>query len=164
MFRPSAALVAGLVSLALLTACSDQQEDAPARSGSTAGSSAPSAEASEEGLEKQDEVPDEWPPEIPLPLGYKITNAVSNPQQTNVHAAQVIGLPKEAVTATLNEFKSNGFTQKGLSKAMNDRGIFRFVNEKWQVDLTAAPMDKAGEPTMEDTGVYTLLYMVGLVK
>ncbi|MFF8611926.1 hypothetical protein [Streptomyces sp. NPDC015350] len=163
MFRPSAALVAGLVSLALLTACSDQQEDAPARSGSTAGSSAPSAEASEEGLEKQDEVPDEWPPEIPLPLGYKI-KASSEPTRAEFHSAQVIGLPKKAVTATLNEFESNGFTQEGLSKAMNDRGFFRFVNEKWQVDLTAAPMDKKGEPTMEDTGVYTLLYMVGPVK
>ncbi|MFF3785662.1 hypothetical protein [Streptomyces sp. NPDC001933] len=163
MLRPSAALAAGLVSLALLTACSDQQEDAPARAGSSADSSAPSAEASEGDLEKQDEIPDEWPPEIPLPLGYKIS-AVSEPTQAEIHSAQVIGLPKKAVTATLGEFESNGFTQKGLSKAMNERGLFRFVNEKWQVDLTAAPMDKKGEPTTEDTGVYTLLYMVGPVE
>ncbi|NYV74056.1 hypothetical protein [Streptomyces sp. UH6] len=160
MFRPSAALAACLVSLALLTACSDQKDDAPAKADSTAPSSAPAAGATEEGLEKQDEVPDEWPPEIPLPLGYEI-RAASEPTQAEYHSAQVIGLPKEAVTATLEEFESGGFTEKGLSDAMNDRGFFRYVNEDWSVDLTAAPMDAKGEPTMEDTGVYTLLYMVG---
>ncbi|MBQ0868408.1 hypothetical protein ACH4RA_33555 [Streptomyces smyrnaeus] len=160
MRRPSAVLAAGLISLALLTACSDEQKDGPSRAGSTADSSAPSVKASEDKLEKQDEVPDEWPPEIPLPLGYKI-KAGSEPTQGEYHSAQVIGLPKKAVTATLNEFESNGFTQKGRSKTMNERGFFRFVNKKWDVNLTAAPMDKKGEPTMEDTGVYTLLYMVG---
>ncbi|MEU6102852.1 hypothetical protein [Streptomyces flaveolus] len=163
MLRPSVALAAGLVSLALLTACSDQKEDASAQAGSSAGSSSPAAGPSEEGLEKQDEIPDEWPPEIPLPLGYKI-EAASQPVQAEYHSAQVIGLPKEAVTATLKEFESSGFTDKSLSKAMQDRGFFRYENEKWSVDLTAAPMDKKGEPTMEDTGVYTLLYMVGPAK
>ncbi|MEU3664734.1 hypothetical protein AB0E77_34160 [Streptomyces sp. NPDC032940] len=161
MFRPSAALAAGLVSLTLLTACSDQKEDdAPPRAGSTAASSASSAGSSEEGLEKQDEVPDEWPPEIPLPLGYKI-KAGSEPLEGQYHSAQVIGLPKEAVTATLKEFEANGFKDEGLSDAMKDRGFFRYTSEKWEVDLTAAPMDKNGEPSTEDTGVYTLLYIVG---
>ncbi|WP_326798105.1 hypothetical protein OG946_24190 [Streptomyces sp. NBC_01808] len=163
MLRPSAALAAGLVSLALLTACSEQKEDAPSRADDSANSSAPSAEQSEDTLEKQDEVPDKWPPEVPLPLGYEI-KAASEPIEGEFHSAQVIGLPKKAVTATLEEFKSSGFTQEGLSKAMNDRGFFRFVNKKWSVDLTAAPMDEKGEPTMKDTGVYTLIYMVGPAK
>jgi alkylhydroperoxidase family enzyme len=163
MLRPSAALVAGLVSLALLTACSDQQkDDASDRAGSSA-AVAPSLGASEEGLEKQDEVPDEWPPEIPLPLGYKI-EAASEPTQADYHSATVLGLPKEAVTATLEEFKSSGFTEKGLSEAMNERGFFNFVNEEWDVSLTAAPMSKKGEPTTEDTGVYMLMYLVSPAK
>ncbi|MFD8199632.1 hypothetical protein [Streptomyces sp. NPDC059701] len=164
MLRPSLALAAGLVSLALLTACSDQKEDSSAQAGSTTGTSTPAAGPSKEGLEKQDEVPDDWPPEIPLPLGYKIEAAGGDPIKGQYHSAQVLGLPKEAVTATLKEFESNGFTDKSLSKAMQDRGFFRYENKKWSVDLTAAPMDKKGEPTTEDTGVYTLLYLVGPAK
>jgi len=161
MLRPSAALAAGLVSLVLLTSCSDQKEDTP-KDDSKANSSAPAASPSEEALEKQDEVPDEWPPEIPLPLGYEI-EAASEPTQAEYHSAQVVGVPQEAVRATLKEFESNGFTQS-LGDAMSERGIFSYESKKWSVSLTVSPTDSKGEMTTEDTGVYTMAYIVGPAK
>ena len=162
MLRPSAALAAGLVSLVLLTSCSDQKEDTPAKDDSKANSSAPAAGPSEEAMEKQDEIPDEWPPEIPLPLGYEI-EAASEPTQAEYHSAQVVGVPQEAVRATLKEFESNGFTQS-LGDAMSERGIFSYESKKWSVSLTVSPTDSKGEMTTEDTGVYTMAYIVGPAK
>ncbi|MEO3765944.1 hypothetical protein [Streptomyces sp. B8F3] len=162
MLRPRAALAAGIVSLALLTACSDKQEDPPAKDDSKANSSAPAGKPSEEAIEKQDEVPDEWPPEIPLPVGYEI-KAASEPTQAEYHSAQVVGVPQEAVSATLKEFEANGFKQS-LGDAMSERGIFNYESKKWSISLTVAPMDSKGEMTTEDTGVYTMAYLVGPVK
>ncbi|MEE2037324.1 hypothetical protein Q8791_08830 [Nocardiopsis sp. CT-R113] len=162
MFRPTT-LAAGLFCMALLTACSGQTENAPEQA---APSDAPVTDTSGEETQGQDGLPEGWPPEIPFPVGYEITldvGAADDGPSTAIndyHGAQVLGVPEEEVQAILGEFEPNGFTTD-QETVMSAGGIYRFVNEEWSVSLTVSLMGEDGEFTTEDTGTYSMNYIVG---